>query len=655
MSLLQKVRESQKQAEIDRQKIEPDDVNLRGTGLTKREAEKVTKEYERETEKSLRSAESPSLVKNEAEEKFARAIEETARAMEDATSRGEIELDASQIAAVRGIKENQFSVLIGAAGTGKTTVTKRIVEELSKRVKVINYAETYFETIQGPDDKPMRVRASPKGEENEADLIPSIAGAAYTGRASQQFRRAMPEKYHRTISTIHSMLGYAPVYEDYEDFDPISKIEVTKTRRVFRPSFDEMNKLPFTVFIFDEASMIPIPLWNEFIAATNPNVRIVLIGDINQLPPAYGKGILGYAMRHWPVFELTQIHRQAANNAIIRNAHNVLNGKPLENASNFHMIGNSGEKKAPAGQGEMKVYVLNVIRKLHELGRYDPYRDTIIVPQNKGMIGQLELNSHLVTMFNPERRENGIIVNKRVNIHTGKQHVYFAMGDKVMIIANINNTEPPITNGMVGIVESINVNGKYDMKRAQVDFSENDDADDDDPLEIDLDMSAINFALEGEETGDGKKEKEAEDQRQSSHVMTIKFDNGQSFVCSTAGDYSKVVFGYATTCHKAQGGEYANIIVVCHSANSVMLKREWLYTALTRAKQNVYLICNARGLQQAITNQSIKGRTIAEKIRSYLIETKSDDTEEFDTNKFPILWANKHMEDMEIVEEENVE
>jgi ATP-dependent exoDNAse (exonuclease V) alpha subunit len=240
-------------------------------------------------------------------------------------------------------------------------------------------------------------------------------------------------------------------------------------------------------------------------------------------------------------------------------------------------------------------------------------------------------------MFNPEIEENGIIVNKRIAIHTGTSHVYFAARDKVMITQNIN--EHGITNGMIGLVESININGRYDMKRAQVEFG----ADEDDDSPIDLDPENIGDSIDeimGVEKEEKKKNENEEDQRQSSHVMRIKFVSGQTFECSTAGDYRKVNFGYAATCHKSQGGEYPSVIILCHSVNSKLLTREWLYTAVTRARENVYIICNSRGLDQALSRQNIKGKTLKEKIASYIIETKIDEegNDFLDKSTYPILW-----------------
>ncbi len=632
------------------QQVKAGQVIVHGTGITKRMIERGQKAIERETEKSINADQSKAVKK--AEQAFTEGLQATLEEIRKSAQVGEIQLDESQIAALGGILENQYSVLIGAAGTGKTTLERIIIEQLAKRVPVIDRRSTYFISTNGEEKQRERIRAD-KADGGNAEVMPSISVSAYTGRATQQSRRALGEEMSRSVSTIHKLLEYAPTFEEVDYQDPITKQWGVKERRIFRPTFGESMKLPYTVFIFDEASMIPIPLWNEFIAATHPTSRIILIGDIHQLPPIYGKSVLGYALSRWPVFELKTIHRQAAGNSIIANAHRVLNGRPLENAANFHMIGNNGKNIAPSGQNGMMSFVLQTTKKLADMGRFDPYKDVVIVPQNKGLIGQVELNTHFVMMFNNEIIENGIVINKRINIHTGTDHKIFAIRDKVMITSNINTVDPPITNGMIGIVESINLNGRYDQKRSQV-ADANDTADDNVfGEEIDLDMEALDFALESEDEKDKKKQEETDDQRQSSHVMTIRFETGQTFAASTAGDYRRVQHAYAVTCHKMQGGECPNIIVVVHSANSKMLCQEWLYTALTRARNNVYLLCNERGLSQALARQKIKGDTLAQKIQSYIIETKSDDetiagsieeAEAVDRAKFPVLWPARKLE-----------
>lgn len=618
------------------QQVKPSDINtmdFRGLGLTKREMEKSDRQYEREVKRSIEKG--GDIAADEARDKFAKALDEITAALQEEARTKNIVLDDSQLEALKGILSNSCSVLIGAAGTGKTTITRMVINELAKRVSVIDLRSARFVTLNEEGMKSARILQSQYERDGEKDEAPSICGAAFTGRASQQFKRAVEEKWQRVISTIHSLLGYMPTFEMAEVLDPISKTMIVKEVMRFRPSFGANCKLPYTVYLLDEASMIPIPLFNELVHAMPKNSRVLLIGDIHQLPPVFGKSVLGYAMQKWPVFELRHIHRQAADNPIIANAHRILNGCSLQK-SNQVILQSSG---CPSGQGEMQVYIRQVVGKLAQLGHYDPLRDAIIVPQNVGMIGTEELNPHFVTMFNPERVENGVIINKRVTVHTGTAHNPYAVGDKVMMLSNINDVDPPITNGMIGIVEEINFNGRYDQKRSQY-VSEDNDGE-----AIDFNADELEISL-AELAGDKDDEKpEKLDQRQSSHVMTIRFDTGQVYTCSTAGDYRRVKHAYAITCHKAQGGEYPNVIIICHSANIRMLSREWLYTAFTRARNRVFLIHNDRGLTMALKNQKIKGNTIAQKIESYVIETQLDlmtgaeqDPFAVDEEKFPILF-----------------
>lgn len=658
-SLLEKLKAQKLAAAQDArpksQLLQSDAIDLRGSGLTKRGAERDTKAYEREVAATLKKGDGSDLV-NRAESDMRSGVEATLAEMREANAKRAVQFDDSQLRALVGIMHNKVACLIGAAGTGKTTVTKEICNELKKLVRVVRVDETTFVTCESEKGERFRVLLKEALAQkfkilgDDANLkdeeLPGIALAAFTGRASQQIKRAVPEEWWRNISTIHSLLGYAPVFEEVDYIDPITKDDSVKTVRRFRPSFNSTCMLPFTFYVFDEASMIPIPLWNELIDAMPPNARILVIGDIHQLPPPYGKGVLGYCLNKWPVYELTHIHRQAAGNMIIQNAHNILHGRAMENAVNFHMIGNDPRigGLSPTGQSELHNYFLTVIQKLSKTKLpsgefcYNPLKDNVIVPSNKNLCGTVALNEKLVTIFNPEVKENGIIINKRMKIHTGNNFVYFALRDKVMITKNINTTEPPITNGMLGVVESINLNGRYDQKRSQVDDDDSSfSLDEDAPLDLDLDN--LNFALSDKDGEEKEKPDETGDQRQASHVMVIRFENGQTYECSTAGDYRAVTHGYATTCHKAQGGEYPNVIILCHSINAVQLCQEWLYTAVTRARNNVFIVCNKRGLDQAISRQTIKGKTLAEKIKSYLIDNKIDaeGMVVFDASKFPIL------------------
>lgn len=526
----------------------------------------------------------------------------------------DITLDRSQLHALNGVLRNKCAVLIGAAGTGKTTLERYFLKLLHERAKA-----------EGRDP-------------------PKIAIMAFTGRAAQQSRRVIPQEYAENVSTIHAGLGFKPEWYDVEVTSIISGARETTQRMKFTPTYDATNKLPFDYVIIDEASMVPVPLWNQLIAACKADCHFILVGDIHQLPPVGSKSILGYAMRKWPVYELTQIHRQAEGNPIIENAHRVLHGQFPFNAETFSIIGTSDGVKAggkpviaPAGIYETQCWFIQHMRNLWQKEIYQPYRDAIIVPKkiDTSPLSTTCLNQFFVPLFNPPKLVGGMIVNPRTQIHSGTGRCAYAVGDKVLIMNNINTVIPPITNGMTGVVESLSLNGRYDTKRNGIDLSLGDSGSDTineamEELDEMYSSALDDFADTVGEVGvndKASKEDQDDEQRQSSHVMTIRFDNGQEFVASTAGDYAKITFGYAITCHKAQGGEYPHVFILVHSGDAAgnLLTREWLYTAVTRARERVFLFCNKAGLQRALSVQKIAGQTLGEKIRAFNAAAKTED------------------------------
>jgi hypothetical protein len=128
-------------------------------------------------------------------------------------------------------------------------------------------------------------------------IVPSIALVAFTGQATQVLRRNMPGTWKANVMTIHSLLGYAPV--DYFREDG------SKAMR-FEPSYTKDFKMPWDVIFIDEASMVNVTLWHQILDASKPGCRFYMIGDLNQLTPPVGDGILGFALSKWPVFELQQ-------------------------------------------------------------------------------------------------------------------------------------------------------------------------------------------------------------------------------------------------------------------------------------------------------------------------------------------------------------
>lgn len=554
---------------------------LYGTGLTKKEVKKAVTLQEKSVDPNV----FPGVSVEVLDKIIKKQIPEQPPIVNLQTP-SDIVWDEYQLAALTGLRTQKYACLIGAAGTGKTTVTKQIVKELEEFVPTIDLNNAKLGSQQ-----------SKKPEYNVA-----ICFCAFTGRAVQQMKRPLPKAYHPLCNTIHSTLGYAPTFETYFD----EKTNDYKDKMVFKPTFTRFNKLPFKICIVDEAGMVPIKLWNELIEALLEECKVILIGDINQLPPVQGRSVLGFAMLKWPTYTLEHIHRQAADNPIIANAHKILQGFfPQKDLKKFAIL------TLPDGSIAAQNKTLGIVQQLHQRDLFDPFLDALIVPQNTENLGQIALNEKLVHYFNPLKEENGVMINKRTIITAGYVHVHFAVNDKVMLLQNDRQRE--LTNGMIGRVIAINANGMYDGNRSdhsQVKFDG----------EIDTDLSSLNDT-ESSDNQELDNTKDDESQRQASHVMTVLFGEGEStseVPFSTAGQFRTVTLAYAFTCHKSQGGEYRNVVIVVHASNIRMLTREWLYTAVTRARERVILLSNDRGLAQSIHVQRIKGRTVKEKAQQFL-------------------------------------
>lgn len=481
------------------------------------------------------------------------------------------QLDESQLHAVRSIVQQQYACLIGKAGTGKTTTAKAILYWLRRLHPEL--------------------------------AIDDIAICAFTGKAVQQIKLSIPSKYHSCCSTIHALLEFAPVDEEIID-DETGQLRV---RRVFRPQRTATNPLTKKLIIIDETGMLGTHLWQQLHNACLPTTRILMMGDINQIPPVIGHSILGFAGLKWPTFTLETLHRNAGQIAI--NAHAILEGKwPKEDQTCWRHV------QLPDSGTQAQMKIIGAIQALHKAGKFNPQTDAIITAQNVGILGQEALNSKLVHYFNKPQTVQGVVVNPRVPIDAGATRPIYAVGDKVMLLANDNDRG--LTNGMTGIITSIATNPKYngqataDLARQHAANCTLNLAD----LADDL-HSAIAEAKEAQGSDDDTNE---EKERQASHIVYVKFpDYDEEVSFSTAGDFRRIQLAYAFTCHKSQGSEYDTVILVLHSTNAVMLTREWLYTAVTRARKRVVILHNSRGFKLALNRQAIKGKTIQEKLKSF--------------------------------------
>ena len=102
--------------------------------------------------------------------------------------------------------------------------------------------------------------------------------------------------------------------------------------------------------------------------------------------------------------------------------------------------------------------------------------------------------------------------------------------------------------------------------------------------------------------------------RQSSHTITLMMcDSEQEVRVDKAADVNSMLLGYCLTVHKSQGSEWRKVFFVLHQSHATMIQRELLYTGVTRAREELYIICESETFEKGITSQRVKGNTLAEK------------------------------------------
>ena len=200
-----------------------------------------------------------------------------------------ITLNSKQQEFVKTASSGKSCVLIGAAGTGKTTCQRAVTQSLIQSgIAGILEAEGHKHLFSG---------------------TPGIVICAYTRRAVANIRRNMPADLQNNCITIHKLLEYQPVYYEVTD----ESTGETKTTMKFEATRHAGNPLPSSirVVIFEESSMIGTDLHKEVINACPHPVQFIYLGDIQQLPPVFGPAILGFKLLELPVVELTEVYRQA--------------------------------------------------------------------------------------------------------------------------------------------------------------------------------------------------------------------------------------------------------------------------------------------------------------------------------------------------------
>lgn len=403
------------------------------------------------------------------------AVEQRIRKIEQLS---ELELDEMQRTAVKEAVRSGLLVITGGPGTGKTTTINTIIQ--------------YFES---------------------EDM--DIALAAPTGRAAKR----MSETTGYEAKTIHRLLELSGGMDEHAGFER-----------------NEQNPLETDVIIIDEMSMVDITLMHNLLKAVVAGTRLILVGDVNQLP-SVGPGCVlkdiidSHACN---VVRLNRIFRQASESDIIVNAHKINRGEPvsLDNKSRDFFF--------------LKRYDANVIisiciqlirQKLPKYVNASPFDIQVLTPMRKGLLGVERLNTILQQYLNPPdgkkaEREHGQTI--------------FRVGDKVMQIKNNYQAEWEIRSRYnIPIEKGLGVfNGDMGIVREINSFSE---------------------------------------------TLTVEYEE-RRMVEYPFKELDQLDLAYAITIHKSQGSEYPAVIIPLLTGPRMLMNRNLLYTAVTRARKCVTLV-----------------------------------------------------------------
>ena len=403
-----------------------------------------------------------------------------------------LELDEQQICAVKEAVRNGLLIITGGPGTGKTTTINTIIR--------------YFE-MEGMD----------------------IFLGAPTGRAAKR----MSETTGFEARTIHRMLEVNGGAEGTGGFER-----------------NEKNPLETDVIIIDEMSMVDITLMYALLKAILAGTRLILVGDVNQLPSvgpgAVLKDIIDSNQFH--TVKLNKIFRQASTSDIVVNAHKINNGEDviLDNKSmDFFFL------KRYEADKIINVTLQLIKQKLPKFVDATEYDIQVLTPTRKGLLGVERLNQVLQMYLNPEDGK------KREKEYNG---TIFREGDKVMQIKNNYQLEWEIRS-------------KYGLC-------------------IDKGMGVFNG-----DTGI------IEEINYFAETMTVSFDEGRMV------EYSfklldELELAYAITIHKSQGSEYPAVVIPLFQGPRMLLNRNLIYTAVTRAKKCVTIVGDEEVFQTMVHNTS---------------------------------------------------
>ncbi|NLP36119.1 MAG: ATP-dependent RecD-like DNA helicase [Firmicutes bacterium] len=396
----------------------------------------------------------------------------------------EFKLAPAQELAVRRAAGEGLLVITGGPGTGKTTTIRAILSR---------FLQNGLEVLL----------------------------AAPTGRAAKR----MTEATGVEAKTIHRLLEYAP-REDQVGF--------TFGRNEERP-------LKAHAVIIDEVSMVDLPLFYHLLKAIPYGCKLILVGDMDQLPSVGPGNVLRDIITSGavPVVRLEQIFRQSEKSSIVSNAHAVNAGQmpKLTGSDDFFFI----QEKEP--ETVLKLILDLCARRLPQYKNKDAIDDIqVVTPMRRTVLGVDNLNLHLQEKLNPPAPHKTELRYRQT---------VFRLGDKVMQIRN--NYQKEVFNGDVGRITYIN--------------------------------------------------------NEDGEVMVGYPDiGGMREVIYDQTELDELVLAYATSVHKSQGSEYPIVVMPVVTQHYILLQRNLLYTAITRAKEMVVLIGTKKALAIAVHNNKVEAR-----------------------------------------------
>ena len=428
-------------------------------------------------------------------------IEHMDKELKNIEKESDIDLSEKQREVIQCMNEHNVCIITGGPGTGKTTIIKTIMELYKRHGK-----------------KPVL--------------------CAPTGRAAKR----MTETTGEEAKTLHRLLEIGKIEEEGK----IASVDF------------EVAPLDADVVIVDEMSMVDLFLMNYLVKALYQGTKLVLVGDVDQLPSVGPGSILKdlIASKQIPTIVLDKIFRQAAKSKIILNAHRVNEGenflskedmKEQELKEDFFFI-------KEANIDRMLGQVISLCQgRLKNYGDYDFFKNIqVITPTKKGLLGTRELNKQLQQALNPE---NDALLEKKIGDTTFREQ------DRIMQIKNnydlfwerknpTYETGSGVFNGELGTILKIDEEDK---------------------------------------------------------MVMVQFDD-EKVAWYPFQDLDQIEHAYSITIHKAQGSEFDVVIMVIPQSSPMLLTRNLLYTGMTRAKQLLIVIGNSSTIDFMIKNTDTKMR-----------------------------------------------